>query len=606
MVLLVLLSAPGCGTDLECSRSKACPAGQLCVSGICTGDRIDPPDGGDGGTGDAEPPQCDDDGGVDLADVDAVFPHNGYDTGSALSETALRPTFHWTTVEGATRYELQLSDDCTAPGFLTCEFTSPSVEEDGSETFMTLPDPLVVSTSAPVGRRYYWRVRACEPCGCSGWTTPRYLDVGRLPNDFNGDGYSDLAIGAQNVANPVTSEGNVFVHMGGPGGPSTMPARQLDITPGGDRALFGNEMAVGDVNGDGYGDLIVGALQWDGASQSQGQAWFYLGSAGGLPSTPSGEFVNPEPQTNAFMAGAIAVGDLSANGFDDIAIGVSRHDAAINDQGRVLIYGGRAAGPNPNVPLVLDGPDPESLQFGQELAVVGDLTGDGIVELAVGMPFAGQGRVHIVPGSMDALDPTTGTTISADTGVSRLGTAIAGVGDLNGDGYAELVVGASGSGQVFVYAGAPTGVATTPTATWEMPAGVSSGDSFGITVTFAGDMNGDGADEALVGMAAPGDDGRALFYMGGTTLDITPVAFAPPSDQIDSRYSRSMASAGDVNGDGWFDLVVGAFRYTVEEANEGAVFLHLGADGPISSTPDMTLDNAVAAGSFSLDLPTAR
>src|SRR5690606_24010913 len=121
-----------------------------------------------------------------------LAPANGAFTGSVWADGALRPRFRWHPVANASSYELQVEDTCPVIELGNCGFPSPEVSEVGlTAGDFQLAVPLPVSTTVPVGRRYYWRVRACNIAGCSDWSATRYLNVGRLGNDFNGDGYAD-------------------------------------------------------------------------------------------------------------------------------------------------------------------------------------------------------------------------------------------------------------------------------------------------------------------------------------------------------------------------------------------------------------------------------
>jgi hypothetical protein len=128
--------------------------------------------------------------------------------------------------------------------------------------------------------------------------------------------------------------------------------------------------------------------------------------------------------------------------------------------------------------------------------------------------------------------------------------------DANGDGYADLIVGALGVGRAYVYYGSATGVSATPTATLTGPDGADG--RFGFSVASAGDVNGDGYADLVVGAYnVNSGTGRAYVYHGSASgVFATPSATLSGPDGTNGYFGYSVASAGDVNGDGYADPVV--------------------------------------------------
>jgi hypothetical protein len=185
---------------------------------------------------------------------------------------------------------------------------------------------------------------------------------------------------------------------------------------------------------------------------------------------------------------------------------------------------------------------------------------------------------------------------------------VAGAGDVNGDGYGDLVVGASGlatsTGEVDVYLGGPSGLGTTPT-TLNDPAN-TAGDSFGGSVAGAGDVNGDGYGDLIVGArGTPNSTGGAYIYYGGSSgIGSLPTALNDPGGTLGDSFGLSVACAGDVNGDGYADLVVGAYS---TESGTGHVYVFVGGPpsplGPLVAT---LVDPApMAAGGFGVFVASA-
>jgi hypothetical protein len=247
-----------------------------------------------------------DDASAPPAVVAARYPPNGHTTGSihvpasaVVVDHPLRPKLMWNAAAGASEYQVQLTSECTLSSFRSCPFSSPVVDTRVTATIFRPQTPLAVSTTVPVGRRYYWRVRACNAGGCSAYSTVRYLDVGRHRKDVNGDGYADLIVGAPSQDNPETREGQAYVYFGSATGPSVTPDVTLDNPLDQASGSFGRSVAsAGDVNGDGYADLIVGAYQQDNPEANEGQAYVYFGSATGPSVTPDVTLDNPLDQAD--------------------------------------------------------------------------------------------------------------------------------------------------------------------------------------------------------------------------------------------------------------------------------------------------------------------
>jgi hypothetical protein len=278
--------------------------------------------------------------------------------------------------------------------------------------------------------------------------------------DVNGDGFADVLVGAPYYDSGETDEGAVFVFIGSATGVASASAAGAHARIESNEAdlRMGEEVAsAGDVNGDGFSDVIVGVVGYDGGQTDEGAAFVFLGSANGIASESiAGADARLESdQANAAMGCSVAsAGDVNGDGYADVIVGAAGYNAGQAHTGAVFVFLGSASG------------------------------------VASGSP----GGAH--------------AKLESDRTPSALGWSAASAGDVNGDGYADVIVGASsystgqtGEGAAFVFLGSAGGIAN-------------------------GNLT--GADARLEG------------------------------NQVDAYMGRSVASAGDVNGDGYGDVIVGA------------------------------------------------
>ena len=314
--------------------------------------------------------------------------------------------------------------------------------------------------------------------------------------DFNGDGFSDVVVGA-----PVSN--TAYIYFGGASGLATTPTTITN--PGVTNAFFGASVAsAGDVNGDGYADVIVGPGVPPNAT-----AYVYLGGQTGLASTPT-----PIAATVGLDAVASA-GDVNGDGYADVILGDRVFAGSVS---------GLAA-----TPTILTAPG--AIYFGESVASAGDINGDGYADVIIGAPNSHTAYVFVGGASGLARVPTTLHQTSAG-----FGSAVAGAGDVDGDGYADVIVGAGdslSSDAAYVYVGGAGGLADTP-----MTVTGPSHSSYGSSVAGAGDVNGDGYAEIIVG--APSGNAAYVSFGGATGIDPTPTTLAGPPG--DTMFGTSVAS----------------------------------------------------------------
>jgi hypothetical protein len=351
--------------------------------------------------------------------------------------------------------------------------------------------------------------------------------------DLNGDGFDDVAIGAWQKDVTQSNEGAVYVFFGSPTG----LAENSDWSRAGGQAGagFGYSLAGGDVNGDGYDDLIVGAPGWDADADDEGAIFWYAGSADGLALLGFSGQITLGVE-GAGLGYALAAGDVEGDGFADLLVGSPTYAETVPQEGQAQLFSGSAAGlvEEPVWSVVSGLPD---VRLGHSVDLVGDTDGDGYGELLVGMPWFDdldleQGAALLFLG---AEDPTTIATTpdwqySGLEGGSLFGWSVAGVGDLDDNGTADFLVGASHADEIAVDEGMVFAFPSTDgTGPWSFPGKMLSGGGtlgfFGSALSPAGDVNDDGYDDVLIGAWAFSGgayaDGAAILYLGvPATVDI--------------------------------------------------------------------------------------
>ncbi len=251
--------------------------------------------------------------------------------------------------------------------------------------------------------------------------------------------------------------------------------------------------------------------------------------------------------------------------------------------------------------IVFDTRAQRKLRYG-DLAVT-DATGR---MLAARFEVASVERLRIVVDDAGAaypvaIDPlltqTWDTQLESNMGLAHLGTSVAPAGDVNGDGYADVIVGApnalGANGAAYIFLGGPSGIPSGgPSGAATVLTATQFGSSFGQSVASAGDVNGDGYADVIVG--APGYDagqgyleGAAFVFLGGSggiaSGNESTAAARLESNQASAHLGQSVASAGDVNGDGYSDVIVGAVYYDDGQTDEGAAFVFLGGASGIAN-----------------------
>jgi hypothetical protein len=434
--------------------------------------------------------------------------------------------------------------------------------------------------------------------------------------DVNGDGYDDVTIGALGYDNGETNEGRAYVYYGSPSGIRSNAAGWM-VEGDQENAYLGRAVSTaGDVNGDGYADVIVGAPGYDNDQASEGRAYVYHGSAAGLSLTP--DWVAEGNQPGAGFGYAVgAAGDVNGDGYGDVIIGARNYDGGQIDEGRAYVYHGSATGLETTASWNA-GSDQGQAHFGHAVGTAGDVNGDGYADVVVGAEAyddgeENEGRAYVYHGSAAGLSATAAWTVEGDQDEARLGVSVGTAGDVNGDGYSDVVVGAwlydgdqSDEGRAYVYHGSAIGLSEA--ADW-----TAEGDQevayFGYAVGTAGDVNGDGYSDVIVGATCydndQADEGRAYVYHGSPAGLGATANWTAESDQADAHLGHAVGAAGDVNGDGFSDVIVGAEAYDDGEEDEGRAYVYHGSAAGLNTDADWVTEGDQADARYGYAVGTA-
>ncbi len=358
--------------------------------------------------------------------------------------------------------------------------------------------------------------------------------------DFNGDGYADLIVGDNSYNN---FKGKVYLYYGG----NPMDNHADLIFKGENKGdNFGKSISfAGDLNGDGYDDIIIGAGNYNGCT---GRAYIFYG--GSSPDNKPDVILTGETVNSYFGFSVSGAGDVNGDCYDDVIVGAYQVNKAY------IFYGGSQM--NNSFDILLSG----SLTFGYSVAGAGDVNGDSFDDVIVGEYFFDgySGKANIFYGG-SPMNTTVDVTMAGPSGGSKLGSSVAGGGDINGDGFDDVIVGAPGynnlRGLTRIYFGGPAMDGDFDVSI----EGKSLCDYEGISVAGIGDINRDGYDDIITGADGyDGNNGRVRVFYGGRSMDnVADITFG-----YGHRTGIAVTGGGDTNGDGYPDFAVsGNYQVTV-------------------------------------------
>lgn len=392
--------------------------------------------------------------------------------------------------------------------------------------------------------------------------------------DLNGDGFDDQIIGAYLHEEPgFSNSGRVYVLSGADGS----FLYTFDGVASGDQ--FGHRVAAGDVDGDGVNDVIIAARLQDSNGTNSGRVYVFDGATGATMAilTLDGDVAGAE-----FGLG-IAAEDMNGDGRADIIVGSRLHDSpGLTNNGKVHVYSGASTTAVPVLLFSVEGEGTGDL-FGFAVTGLGDVNGDGLGDIAVGAirhdgpNGVDSGKVYVYAGGTTGADlPAAAAalyTLDGDAASDDFGVAVAGAGDVDGDGAGDIIIGAqrafSGRGRVYVHSGA-TGSPRLFTFTGDAPGGINVGHRLGVTVAGGGDTNCDGVPDIIAGGGELNfRRGRIKVFSGADGLTLL-----SQDGETTSSFFGVVGNAGDVDGDGRADVIVGAnIQGTTNGGNSGKIFI---------------------------------
>ncbi len=421
----------------------------------------------------------------------------------------------------------------------------------------------------------------------AGWALAPFADV-------DGDGNDDFLVAARGSDSGGTDAGAIYLVAGSSEGELALDGALAVLTGESDDDMVADVVQpAGDVNGDGVEDLVVGASQADWRGTEAGAAYLVLG-----PVTDSLSLADADRrfggETIHDLAGwgLAAGGDVDGDGRDDLLIGAPQGETAAMGAAYLVLDAASSTDSMglENADWVLRGLA-RGDQAGMAVELSADLNADGLHDLVVGAPAADDtGALYVLFGS----ETPAGSLADADVTLlgeasgDEAGTAAVHVGDVDFDGHQDLLVGAPGNDEAGTDAGSAYLLLGPVSALGDLASGgavlrgEAEGDGVGSVLGLAGDINADNYDDMLLGAPGASTDagttGKAWLVLGPTWGESS-LADADGNYHGEAggdAAGTAVSGAGDTNGDGFDDFLIGAPGHDAAATDAGAVYLVIG------------------------------
>jgi hypothetical protein len=397
--------------------------------------------------------------------------------------------------------------------------------------------------------------------------------------DVNGDGYDDVLVGAPGGDAVHGNYAKLFL-----GGATFDTAHALVFHCDQEISQFGFALAGGkDINEDGYPDFVIGASNYYYGGKPNGVAdagkvYVYFG---GPKIDTNASFTLTCDQWYYAFGSRLALGDINGDGYADIIVGAPNDD--IDAHGRVYIYyGGKALRDTPDV--VLEGTAPFDM-FGGSIAYVGDVNGDGYGDILIGAPQMLKkpytGKAYLIYGGKN-INLDSSTVFLGDSTVhGTFGSVVAGLGDINDDGFPDFGIMANNYITIISGKDKSTMMRINADSSWW---------AF-QTIAGVGDINNDGMNDFILGIQNRGGgySGMIAPYLGKTNIDTVP-DYTISGTMQKGYFGCSIAGVGHISSGQYNSIVVGQLFFNGDDLDTGKVFIY-STNAPNSINGNITIAN---------------
>ncbi|MFC1634984.1 ankyrin repeat domain-containing protein, partial [Planctomycetota bacterium] len=421
-----------------------------------------------------------------------------------------------------------------------------------------------------------------------------YLSVAVVSQgDLNGDGFDDLLLTAPRYGSGNERCGRAYLYYG----KSDLSSLSVDLILDSEdtSGQFGQDAFFGDVNGDGIDDMVTGDWRYN---NSQGRVYLYYGKSGGITTKPDKIFEAESGLSNSEFGFRTVLGDVDNDGCADLAVYADNYGG--NASGRVyLYYGAPGTSMDTTCDLVFDGDGGVFDSFGRSIIIGEDINGDGYGDLVIGsLGWGGEkGRAYIFLGDKrESMDTVCDLILTGENKGDRF-TRYFDVGDINGDKIADMAIGASWrrehEGCVYIYYGHPE---LANLAVYDAKInGPTTYSAFGVGVLLA-DVTGDDVEDLIIGASGypRGQQwGRVWLYYGGDRSFDMECDMIFDGESRKTNFGRYM-DVGDLDNDGCPEIIVGAWAYPDFTA-QGRAYVFRGEDRSLSRDTTFKWDTTNAS-----------